>query len=131
MSSAVPYFRFDGRARDALTFYRDVFGGTLQILTYAEMGNDAGPPDSVAHGVLTGPVELFASDDAGDQAALAASGVLFALLGIAEPDVLEDWFAALAVEGIVVDALQERPWGAHDGQVTDRFGVPWLIGYEV
>ena len=37
---------------------------------------------------------------------------------------------ALAEGGEVIDALQERPWGAHDGQVTDRFGVPWLIGYE-
>ena len=37
--------------------------------------------------------------------------------------VLEAWFAALAEGGVANDPLQKRPWGAHDGQVTDRFGV--------
>ena len=23
-----------------------------------------------------------------------------------------------------------RPWGASDGQVVDRYGVHWLIGFE-
>ena len=31
----------------------------------------------------------------------------------------------------VVDDLQKRPWGAWDGQVVDRFGLHWLIGFEV
>ncbi|MDA8332444.1 MAG: VOC family protein, partial [Candidatus Dormibacteraeota bacterium] len=26
--------------------------------------------------------------------------------------------------------LQRRPWGAYDGQVVDRYGLHWLIGYE-
>jgi PhnB protein len=29
-----------------------------------------------------------------------------------------------------VDDLQKRPWGASDGQVIDRYGLPWLIGFE-
>jgi PhnB protein len=33
--------------------------------------------------------------------------------------------------GRVVDDLQKRPLGASDGQVIDRFGVHWLIGFEV
>jgi PhnB protein len=55
---------------------------------------------------------------------------MFALLGTAEPAVLEHWFAALADGGTVVDPLQKRPWGDHDGQVTDRYGLTWLIGYQ-
>jgi PhnB protein len=26
--------------------------------------------------------------------------------------------------------LQVRPWGASDGQVIDRYGLHWLIGFE-
>jgi uncharacterized glyoxalase superfamily protein PhnB len=26
--------------------------------------------------------------------------------------------------------LQTRPWGASDGQVIDRYGLHWLIGFE-
>lgn len=130
MTGLVPYLKFDGRARDALTFYRGVFGGELELHTYADLGNDAGARDAVAHGILSGPVALFASDVAGDEPSFATAGLMFSLLGTADPATLEAWFAALAVGGEVIDALQERPWGAHDGQVTDRFGVAWLIGYE-
>jgi len=43
---------------------------------------------------------------------------------------LSGWFARLAEGGRVIDNLQVRPWGASDGQVIDRFGVRWLIGFE-
>jgi len=36
----------------------------------------------------------------------------------------------LAEGGEVVDPLALKPWGDHDGQVRDRFGVTWLIGYQ-
>lgn len=130
MTGLVPYLKFDGRAREALTFYRDVFGGELEIHTVAEMGASGTVPDAVAHGMLQGPVELFASDAAEGEQALGLTGVMFSLLGTADSATLEAWFAALAEGGTVSDPLQERPWGAHDGQVTDQFGVPWLIGYE-
>ncbi|WP_370651784.1 hypothetical protein [Microbacterium sp.] len=38
MTGLVPYLKFDGRAREALTFYRDVFGGEIEIHTYADLG---------------------------------------------------------------------------------------------
>ena len=40
MTGLVPYLKFDGRAREALAFYRDVFGGELEIHTYADLGNE-------------------------------------------------------------------------------------------
>ena len=30
----------------------------------------------------------------------------------------------------MIDDLQQRPWGAFDGQVVDRYGLHWLIGFE-
>ncbi len=56
---------------------------------------------------------------------------MLSLLGTAEPATLRRWFAGLAADGgTVVDDLQERPWGASDGQVIDRYGLHWLIGFE-
>ncbi|WEG08067.1 VOC family protein [Microbacterium horticulturae] len=130
MTALTPYLHVPGTAREALTFYRSVFGGEVGINTYAEFGRDDGPGDAVAHGMLTGPVTLFAADAAPGQEPLRTAGLMFALLGTAEPDVMEGWFAALADGGTVVDPLQKRPWGDHDGQVTDRYGLTWLIGYQ-
>lgn len=55
--------------------------------------------------------------------------MLFALLGTADPTTMRAWFAALAEGGTVTDPLQRRAWGDHDGQVTDRFGIRWLVGF--
>lgn len=130
MTGLTPYLHFAGTAREALTFYRDVFGGELVIHSFGDFGRDDGPAEHVAHGMLQGRVELFAADAGADEPTLELRGILFSLLGTAEPAELEGWFTALAEGGEVVDPLQLRDWGDHDGQVKDRFGITWLIGYQ-
>ena len=130
MSQPTPYLHLPGTARNALTFYAEVFGGTAELHTFAEFGRTDGPGDAIAHGELRGPVALFAADAVGQESPLRTEGLMFALLGAAPPATRHAWFAALADGGQVGDDLQRRPWGATDGQVVDRFGVHWLIGFE-
>lgn len=131
MPAPTPYFHFAGTARDALTFYAEVFGGRVQLHTYEEFHRTDGPADAIAHGYLVdSPVSLFASDAAGDEPTVQCEGVMFSLLGTASRDDLSEWFAGLSQGGHVVDDLQRRPWGDWDGQVIDRFGLRWLIGLE-
>ncbi|GAA0985284.1 hypothetical protein ENKNEFLB_02425 [Nocardioides aquaticus] len=131
MTAPTPYLTFPGTARDALAFYGDVFGCSVQVHTFSEMSRTDGPDDAVAHGYLTGgPVALFAADAASDERAFRAEGLLFSLLGTAPAATLRQWFSDLSAGGRVVDALQQRPWGAWDGQVVDRHGLTWLIGFE-
>lgn len=94
-------------------------------------GRTDGPADAVAHGLLVdGPVTLFAADVAGEEPAFRAEGMMLALLGTADPATMSGWFRRLAADGRVVEELQERSWGASDGQVVDRHGVHWLVGFE-
>ena len=126
-----PYIQLPGTAREALAFYGEVFDCTVELHTYAEFGRSDGPADAVAHGYLTGgPVSIFISDVSEDEAPFRCEGMVLSLLGTAAPSTLRTWFACLAEGGRIVDDLQERPWGASDGHVVDRFGVPWLIGFE-
>lgn len=129
MTGPTPYLLFPGNATEALNFYCSVFGGEVGINTYSEFGRP-GPADAVAHGMLRGPVTLFGADADADEDAVHIVGAFFSLLGTAEPEVLTSWFEGLSEGGRVVDALQIRPWGAHDGTVVDRYGIRWLIGYE-
>ena len=55
---------------------------------------------------------------------------MLSLLGTADSATLRRWFARLGEGGEVLDELQQRPWGAFDGQVIDRHGLRWLIGFE-
>lgn len=131
MSDLTPYLHFPGTARDALTFYGEVFGCGVQLHTFAEFGRSDGPADAIAHGLLTGGrVTLFASDTAGEEKPFRAEGMMLSLLGTAPAATLREWFAGLSEGGEVVDDLQKRPWGAFDGQVIDRYGLHWLLGFE-
>jgi PhnB protein len=131
VTSPAPYLHFPGTAREALTFYGDVFGCAVQLHTFEEFSRTDGPADAIAHGYLAdGPVVLFGADVAGDEATFRAEGLMLSLLGTAAPSTLRAWFSRLSEGGRVVDDLQTRPWGASDGQVIDRYGLHWLIGFE-
>jgi PhnB protein len=131
MTALVPYIHFPGTAREALTFYADVFGCAVRLHTFEEFSRTDGPADAIAHGYLAdGPVDLFGADAAGDEAAFRSEGLMLSLLGTAAPSTLRTWFSRLSEGGRVVDDLQTRPWGGSDGQVIDRYGLHWLIGFE-
>lgn len=124
-----PYLNFDGDARAALEHYRDVFGGDLDVRTYGSFGNDdEAVRDLVMHGQLETPAGflLMAADvppghpfQPGNTTSISVSGDDVADLRRA--------FHALAEGGTVVTPLQVMVWGDEFGQVTDRFGLPWLF----
>lgn len=131
MTDPAPYLHFPGTARDALTFYGDVFGCSVHLHSFAEFDRTDGPADAIAHGYLSeGPVALFAADVAGEELPFRCQGMMLSLLGTAPPATLHEWFSRLSEGGRVVEDLQARPWGASDGQVIDRYGLHWLIGFE-
>lgn len=130
MSRITPYLLFPGNAAEALDFYSGVFGGELRLSTFREFGRSDGPPDAIAHGVLAGAVPLYGADAGADEDAVHMTGVSLALLGTESPEILHAWFDALAAGGRVIQPLEPRAWGAADGQLVDRYGVRWLVGYE-
>jgi PhnB protein len=131
MAGPVPYIHFPGNARQALTFYGQVFGCEIQLHTFEEFDRTDGPSDAIAHGYLRGgSVSLFGADIAEDEAPLHCEGLMLSLLGASAAENLRRWFSQLSEGGEVVDELQTRPWGDSDGQVIDRYGLHWLIGFE-
>lgn len=129
-AAPVPYVLFPGTARDALGCYAQIFGGKLSLFSYADFSRTDGAGDAIAHGMLDGVVTLCGADAGPGEKPVAMQGMMLSLLGTAQPAVLHDWFDQLAQDGAVIDPLAPKPWGATDGQVLDRFGLHWLIGYE-
>src|SRR5579875_3819733 len=118
MPGLVPYLMFDGTARSALEFYAETFGGDAELHTFGDFGRDDGAPERIAHGhLLTPQFSLYAADVANEEQPFAARGIMLSLLGTAEPPTLHRWFERLAQDGLTVQALQPRAWGASDGQV--------------
>lgn len=129
MSGVVPYLLFPGNAAEALEYYRAVFGGDLEIVDFAHAGRPDGPADAVADGRLNGQVCILAADAAGDDDAVHMTGMFLSLVGIADASTQSGWFDVLAAEGRVLQELKQRPSGAFEGALADRYGVRWLIGF--
>jgi PhnB protein len=110
-TAPTPYLHFPGTAREALHFYRDVFGGSVELHTFEEFSRTDGPASAIAHGSLNeGPVRLYAADAADNEPPLRCEGLMFSLLGTATPPILKKWFDGLSEGGgRVVDDLQKRP----------------------
>ncbi|MDO4898112.1 MAG: VOC family protein [Rothia sp. (in: high G+C Gram-positive bacteria)] len=130
-----PYFTFSGQTRDAMAFYQDVFGGELQVASFADF--QAPVPDEhkdlVMHAELitTHGFNLRASDGGALRPATQASTNMEASL-IGAPADLEtgkEWFTKLEEGATNVQPLTEAPWGATFGSLTDRFGIAWMFNY--
>lgn len=125
-----PYLSFAGRARQALEFYRGVFGGDLTIGTYSEMRGSENPADAdlVMHGQLTTPagLTLMASDAPAAKEHSEGSSISVSVSGDDEAE-LEGYFERLTEGGITVLPFERAPWGDLFGMCTDRFGINWMV----
>ncbi|HWG99086.1 MAG TPA: VOC family protein [Pilimelia sp.] len=124
-----PYLTFDGNAREAMEFYRSVFGGELQIHTFGESGSpDPGLADKVMHAMLAtdrGYV-LMASDTAPGMSYDPGNTITCSLSG--DPgEGLEEVWEKLSDGGTVTMPFEKQMWGDLYGSCVDRFGIPWMV----
>lgn len=128
-----PYLMFQDRTREAMTFYRDVFGGELTMQTYAEIGMSGDPSndDRIMHAQLETPhgLVLMASDAPDGVPYQPGSAISISLSGADEP-ALRGFFDALADGGTVVEEIFQAPWGDYFGACTDRYGTNWMINID-
>jgi PhnB protein len=123
-----PYIGFRGKAREALEFYRSVFGGDLEIMTFGEMGDpDGAEADLVMHGRLETPqgFTLMAAD-APDKMGLASETFVTISLSGDDPQLREFW-ARLSDGGTVDVPFEKQMWGDEFGECTDKYGVRWSV----
>jgi len=129
-TSLSPYIGFAGNAREAMEFYRSVFGGELQASTYADFqaSEDPADQDRLMHSQLTLPngLLLMASDSPSAMPASEGSRIQIALFGEDDAE-LSRWFAALAEGGETPMPLTDSPWGDRFGMLVDRYGVEWMV----
>jgi len=124
-----PYISFDGNARQAMQFYQDVFGGTLQLNTYSEYGApDAPEADKIMHGMLEtdSGLTLMGADtppgtehNPGDNISVSLSGE--------DADELRGYWEKLSDGGTVSMPLEKQMWGDEFGMCVDRFGISWMV----
>ena len=125
-----PYLSFRDNAREAMEFYRSVFGGELRVNTFKEYNASSDPSedDLVMHAQLEGDhgVVFMGSDT--PQRMDYKPGTNFSMSLSGDDDaVLRGWYQKLADGGTVTMPLEKAMWGDTFGMVVDRYGVTWLV----
>jgi PhnB protein len=124
-----PYIGFADTAREALTFYQEVLGGTLELHTFGEYGApEESLTDLVMHGMLETPdgMTLMAADTPPGMDRQVGNNITISLSGD-DAVALRGHFTKLAEGGSISVPLETQMWGDEFGQLTDRFGISWLV----
>ena len=125
-----PYLNFRDSTREAMEFYKSVFGGKLTVSTFKESNasQDASEDDKVMHSVLEADngIVFMASDTPNSMEYKAGTNFSMSLSGDNE-DELRGYFDRLSAGGTVSMPLNKAPWGDTFGMLVDRFGVSWLV----
>ena len=124
-----PYISFAGNARDAMKFYKTVFGGTLAVNTFGDFGTkDAAIAKKVMHAMLEtdNGFTLMASDLAPGMEYNPGNNMTVSLSGD-DGNELRGYWKKLARGGEVTMPLEKQMWGDEFGQLRDKFGISWMV----
>lgn len=125
-----PYLNFKDKTRQAMEFYKSVFGGKLTVSTFKEFhaAQDPSEENLVMHSVLEAEngITFMAADTPNRMEYKPGTNFSMSLSGDNEAE-LKGYFDKLSVGGHITQPLVKAMWGDTFGMLTDKFGVTWLV----
>ena len=128
-----PYLHFDGKCKEAMYFYKDIFGGTLEMMTFENSPIDV--PDEYKSHIMHASLDfdngvIMASD------AMPDSDITFGNsnnINVAEnnPKRAEKIFNSLSEGGQITQEFKETFWNAKFGSLVDKFGITWMVNCDI
>ncbi len=135
-SSLNTYLFFNGRCEEALNFYQKHLGAVVKMqMRFSESPEplpegelQEGFENKIMHAELTiGNNTVYASDGCGAEEPMKGFSLAFT---VKTPELAHHAFNALAEGGEIKMPLEKTFWSALYGQVTDQFGVQWMVMVE-
>ena len=130
-----PYLNFDGKAEEAFTFYKSVFGGEfLANMKMSEMPESKNLPaneqNRIMHIAL--PIGEGTILMASDTVPSAGHKMIFGnqthiMLSPETKEEADKLFTGLSKDGEINMKLEEASWGDYFGSFTDKFGIKWMV----
>ncbi|WP_026554903.1 VOC family protein [Arthrobacter sp. 35W] len=125
-----PYLGFRTTARDAMEFYKSVFGGELTISTFGDYHASEDPAEQnlVMHSQLETPagLTLMGADTPAAMSYNPGDNITVSLSGEDEAE-LRGYWEKISDGGEVSVPLEKAPWGDTFGMCKDKFGIGWLV----
>jgi PhnB protein len=128
-----PYLNFNGQCREAMTFYQACLGGELLLQKIAESPMAAQMPSEAGAQILRGSLKkegillIMGSDMIGSH--LRAGNSVTLCLNCSSDEELTLFFERLSAGGQIRFPPHQSLWGSTFGELTDKFGISWVINY--
>jgi PhnB protein len=125
-----PYLNFNGNAREAMQFYASVFGGDLNLTTFAELGAEGPDADRVMHAQLqtNAGYTIMGADVPSTMEFEPMAGSSVSISGdTTDSAALHGYWQKLSAGGTTTMPLEKQAWGDEFGMCVDRFGIPWMV----
>ena len=128
-----PYLSFEGRAQEAIDFYKSALGATVDMIMHfkdappeAQANMTPESKDKIMHAAFRiGDTQVMASDGFCSGKA-SFSGVSLTLIATSN-DEADKLFKALSQGGKVNMPMSETFFANRFGVVADKFGVNWMV----
>jgi PhnB protein len=124
-----PYIQFGTNTAEALEFYRSVFGGDVVLSHFKDYGTEGADGDLVMHGQIETPAgfTIMAADTPSFMSGPATESNITVSLSGDDAETLRGYWQGLSEGAEVGTPLEKQMWGDEFGQLTDRYGVGWLV----
>jgi PhnB protein len=132
MKQTVPYFAFDGNAREALEYYKEVFEGEIEgIQTFGEADFPSPPEadDRIMHARFVKDDVLIMVSDSFLGSSVNVGNNVSIVLEMESEEEIQQVYDRLINGSKVIMELQDTFWGAKFAKVQDRFGFIWDLNY--
>ena len=125
------YLLLDGNCREAMDFYRSVFGGDLTITTVGDSPMRAAFPEAMNGRIVSARlksevVDISASDWLRPGVTPVRGNTVLLYISGGSPDETRSLFGRLAEGAEVTDPIRDQPFGLY-GALNDRFGNRWMF----
>jgi PhnB protein len=125
-----PYIGFKDNARQAMEFYKTIFGGKLAMSTFKEFHVSADPAEDekLMHAMLESDngIVLMAADTPNAMGYKSGNNISISLSGEDENELTGYW-EKLSNGATIREPLKKAPWGDTFGMLTDKFGIEWMV----
>ena len=127
------YISFNGNAKEAMEFYKSIFGGEIFSDTFESFASSEMPvadedKQKIMHAYLKGDngIELMGADTPMGMTYKEGARITLTLNGD-DDAALRGYWDKLAEGGTITVPLEKAPWGDVFGMLTDKFGVNWMV----
>lgn len=139
MANINPHINFNGNAEEAFTFYKSVFGGEFAtIMRFKDLASDEfvvaeTEANKIMHISLPIGNSVLMGNDVPEILGRTnenenRSKIVISAESREEADKL---FNGLSAGGKIEMPISDSPWGSYFGMFRDKYGIEWMIDFDV